>query len=231
MKKLIFFLLISTISIFSFSQETKSTFGTNNTYFIHSYVGFGFMSPPKYGEGADIIYGKSNSFIYGIKYKLKVSNVISFGIGINYNYQAWKLKQTNNKKIPVNTLYDKEKIIINNIGGEFFIRFNVGKRDSSIGNYIDISPYGEWAYRSARETKLNSSNGTVLGEDYNVTTNVNLNYIEKINYGLQLKFALGRIALVGKYRLSDLFTEDFKSSISKTELPRLIIGIELGLHE
>lgn len=235
MKKITLLFILSWISIISFSQNSitnkTNNFGPNKTHFIYSFIGLGIMSPPKAGEGADIIYGNSKSFIYGIKYKYRISNIFSVGTGLNYNFQSWHLQQNNNKIIPTTELYDKEKIVTNNFGSEFFIRINIGKRDSTIGRYIDIAPYGEWAFKTSRETKIISSNNTFLGEEYNTTSNINLNYIGKFNYGLQLKFALGRFALTGKYRLSNLFTNDFKTSVSNTELPRLILGIEIGLHE
>jgi len=237
MKRLSFIFIISFISLYGFSQEnitnkTDDNFGPNKTHFAHSFVNIGFMSPPKDGEGADIIYGKSHSFTYGIIYTYKIANAFSIGLAINYNYQTWSLKQDISKVIPTNTLYDKEKISSNNICGEFFLRLNIGKRKNSIGNYIDIAPYGEWVYNTSRKTTTISNNiNNPLGEEYNTTTNVNLNYLENINYGMKLKIGLGRIAFTGKYRFSNIFTNYFKSSVSSTEFPKLIIGLEIGLHE
>jgi len=237
LKHLLLIFIISFISISSFSQETgmnkaDDNFGPNKTHFAHSFVNFGFMSPPKEGEGADIIYGKSHSFTYGIKYKYKIANAFSIGLGVYYNYQTWHLKQDSSKVIPNNILYDKEKITSNNVGGEFFLRFNVGKRNNTIGNYIDLAPYGVWTYNTSRKITVNSNNPIdPLGEEYNTTTNVNLNYLENFNYGMQLRIGLDRIAITGKYRLSNIFASYFKTAISHTELPRLIIGLEIGLHE
>jgi len=235
MKVLSLIFIISFTSFYGLAQEnisiTEDNFGPNKTNFVHSYINFGFMSPPNSGDGAEIIYGKSHSFIYGIKYKYKILNAISIGLGINYNYQTWHLKQDISKIIPSNILYNKEKICSNNVGGEFFMRINIGERTNTIGNYIDIAPYGEWGFNNSHKITNNSDNNTPLGEEYNTITNINLNYIENFNYGLQLKIGLGRIALTGKYRLSNMFTENFKILVSSTELPRLIIGIEIGLHE
>lgn len=237
MKRLSILFFINFISIYVFSQKDitnkiDNNFGSNKKHFAYSYIGIGFMTPPTEDEGANIIYGKSHTFTYGIKYKYKIANVFSIGLGINYNYQTWHLKQDESKLIPDNILYDKEKISTNNIASEVFFRFNFGKRDNSIGNYIDIAPYGEWVYKSERELTLSSANSNLtIGEEYNVITNVHLNYVNRYNYGLKLRFGLGRLSIFGKYRMSDFFTQDFKSSLSNTELDRLVVGIEIGLHE
>ena len=236
MKKYYLMFFLSIISLYAFSQENEesntSNFGPNKKHFAYSFVNLGFITPPNDGDGANIIYGKSHIFTYGIKYKFKINDVFSIGAGINYNLQVWHLQQNDSKKIPNNIIYDKEKIKLNNIGTEAFFRFNIGKRNNSIGNYIDISPYTEWTYKTEHETVINSKNSnTTLGEEYNVTTNVHLNYIENFNYGLKLSVGLGRVSIFGKYRISNIFTTDFKTSISNTELNRLVIGFEIGLHE
>ncbi len=235
-KKYYIILFFSIISLYTFSQENVKTntsnFGQNKKHFAYSFINFGFIIPPSEGNGADIIYGQSHIFTYGIKYKYKINNIFSIGTGINYNSQIWNLQQNSSKTIPNNIIYDKEKIQLNNIGTETFLRFNIGKRNNSIGNYIDISPYAELSYKTKHETVINSINSNnILGEEYNVTTNVHLNYIENFNYGIKLIFGLGRVSFFGKYRISNIFTPEFKTSISNTELNRLIIGLEIGLHE
>ncbi|NPA44027.1 MAG: hypothetical protein GXO49_00680 [Chlorobi bacterium] len=235
MKRLLTLIIILLFSFYSFSQDEEikndDNFGLNKKHFVHSFLNFGFMTPPKDGDGADINYGKSNSFSYGIKYRYKISETVYFGLSLYYNHQSWNIKQDEGKLIPVSTLYDSEKIILNNLGNDVFIRIKVKKKEYGFGNYIDIAPYGEWAFRTFREAKTESANNTVLGEDYNVLKNVNPNYIETLQYGIKLKFCMGRFGIVGKYRLSDLFSEDFKQQVSSTEFPRLNIGVELGLYQ
>lgn len=238
MKKIYLLIIFSFFLGEAFSQndnsdvKTDDNFGPNKTYFVHSYMNLGFVTPPNSGNDVDFIYGKSHSFSYGIKYKYKIINIFSIGLGVNYNYQSWHLKQNSTKLIPNNVLYDKEKISINNIGAEFFLRFNYGVRKNTLGNYFDIAPYFEYAFNTKRKITIKSEEqDNILGEKYLTQTNVNLNYIQKINYGMQIKLGFERVALFAKYRFSDIFTNDFKKNVSTTELARLIVGIDISLHE
>jgi len=54
-----------------------------------------------------------------------------------------------------------------------------------------------------------------------------LKYVENFSYGLLARIGVSRYALTAQYRLSDIF----KSSYAMPELPRLIVGIEVGLFK
>jgi hypothetical protein len=219
----------------AFSQDeddSTSNFGVNSRHYVHGYINTGFMLSPSEGEGGDIIYGKSHSITPGIRYKLKLNNVFAVGASLNYTYNIWHIKQTDQKVIPNDVLYDKQKLLNHNIGADAFLRFNIGKRGNTIGNFIDIGAYGEWAYRSSHKYYVNvDMTGDPRAFDYYVTIQKHLSFINKLNYGLTARLGYGRIIVFGRYRMTDMFTQNFKDAISSTELPRLIIGIELGLHK
>ena len=249
MKKLFVILIVSIFSFSGFAQEeikleeksgldkigkekSDKKFGPNKTHYIHSHLNVGFMLPPAEGDGADILYGKSHIFTYGVRYKLKVVDFFAIGAGLNYTYQAWHMDQSASKLVPDDIIYDKEMIKSNNLGGDVFMRFNIGERNDKVGNYIDLGAYGEWAYGTSRETTINATDPSApLGSEYSTATNFHLNYLEKANYGLQARVGYGKFVLFGKYRMSDIFTEEFKTAISTTDLPRLIVGIEMGMHK
>ncbi|MCF6366003.1 MAG: PorT family protein [Bacteroidales bacterium] len=240
MKKAIFILIVCIYSFSGIAQETKDDnknksekkFGANNTHYVHSYLNIGFMMPLTEGEGADILYGKSHTFTYGARYKFKIADFFALGTGINYTYKVWHLSQVDTKVVPGDMMYDKEKIRTNNLGGDVFIRFNIGKRDNTIGNYIDLGAYGEYAYAISREVTINANDpNNPLGSEYITVTYFHLNYLEKLNYGLQARLGYGKFVLFGKYRMSNLFTDNFKTAISTSEFPRLIIGLEMGMHK
>ena len=213
-------------------KESKDKFGPNKTHFVHAYLSLGFMTPPTEGEGADILYGKSHLITYGVRYKLKLAEFFALGAGVNYTYQVWHMKQVDTKLIPDNTLSDKEKLMSNNLGADAFLRINIGKRKNTIGNYIDLGAYGEWAYTTSRKLTNDADLANdPSGFDYATATSYKLNYFEKINYGVEARLAYGKFVLFGKYRLSDIFTQDFKDAVSVTDMPRLIVGLELGWHK
>ncbi|MCD4792396.1 MAG: hypothetical protein K8R54_04120 [Bacteroidales bacterium] len=233
MKKIITIMFALLISFAAFSQKDgEKKFGADKTHFVHPYLSLGFMTPPTEGEGADILYGKSHIITYGVRYKLKLADFFALGAGINYTYQAWHMDQVDTKIIPTPVLYDKEKILSNNLGGDIFLRINIGKRTNTIGNYIDLGGYGEWAYNTKRKiTNYFENPDIITSSQYGIGSYIHLNYMKEFNYGLETRIAYGRYVIFGKYRMSDLFTQDFKDVAGSTELPRLVVGIEVGFHK
>ncbi len=237
MKKGILLILFSLLLIFStlgqeVEEDDDSVTGPNKLHFLHAYFNTGFMLLPSEGNGADLIYGKSHSISFGIRYKLKIVDYFSIGAGINYTFNGYHLKQNTGKLITDTVLYDKEKILTNNLGGDVFLRFNIGKRKNTIGNYVDLGAYGDWTYNNSRKYYINvDMPGNPKGYEIFITTQKNVVYLEKLNYGFSLRLAYGKYALFGKYRISDMFNQDFKENFSRSEFPRLIVGIELGLHK
>jgi hypothetical protein len=240
MKKLLTLLFISFFFIsFSLAQEddiveeeSVSIFGPNNTHFMHPYIHLGFMSSPTEGEGGDINYGKSHDFTVGLKYKLRFTDVFAIGAALNYTYYVWNIKQVDTKLIPNSNIYNKQKILTNNLGFDLFFRLNVDKRGNTVGNFIDLGAYGEWAYNNAEKYYMEydeASDPTAF--DSYVGIRKNLVFIEDLNYGVFAKFGYGKYVLFGKYRLSDMFTPEYKAAVADTELPRLLVGVELGLHK
>ena len=237
LKFLLFFLLIGNF-VFGQTEDTTKTekhhkpvFGPNSMHYAHAYFNFLFATPPKEGNDADIYYGKSHSISYGVRYRFKIADFFAVGAGINYTYYVWHFKQNETKRIPTSTIYDKEKLEINSLGADIFLRFNFGKRHNSVGNFVDFGLSGDWDFYDLRQFSnfVNNTNP----DGYSTSTGINskLNYLSKINYGPELRLGYGNVVFFGKYRLSDLFTQDYKAIVSTTELPRLMIGLEIGFHK
>ncbi len=242
MKNLIIIFLIFSVSIISGqTNDTIKTvnkhkrsheFGPKNMHYAHAYFNFLFALPPEEGTDADIFFGKSHSVSYGIRYRFKIAGFFALGAGINYTYYAWHFKQYDAKKIPSSTIYDKEKLKINALGADVFIRFMFGKnKKSPVGNYADIGAYGDWDFYDSRQYTNFVNQTNPDGYKTNTGINSKLNYLTKINYGPELRLGYGKTVLFAKYRISDLFTPEYKEIISPTELPRLMIGLEIGFHQ
>ena len=54
-----------------------------------------------------------------------------------------------------------------------------------------------------------------------------LSYVENISYGFMARLGTNRYALTARYRTSDLFVTGY----DLPELPRLVLGVELGLFK
>ena len=230
LKALIIFLFVcvtsgaQTILLNSDSKDTKnvSEHGQNLHKFSHAYFRFGLLASKDY-EGARIVYGNSLNLSLGIRKKYKISPVYSFGFEAGIQYTDYKLKQTTGKILP--------DTIINNISGrlDFFTleagiynRFNFDpNRGNFIGSFFDIGIAGEFHFSINSISKNRMPDETILKSVVK-----NLPYTYNTNAKVVARFGYGHISFYGSYRLADLF----KSSFNYPDLPRLVLGIELGIY-
>jgi hypothetical protein len=231
MKKLIFLILVLITSGYCSSQsvllekDVKSDsilpkFGKNYKSYYHLFLGFGTATGLPDSTGSNIKYGLSNNIVVGFRYKLRVCNLYSLGFEIAYNNYGFNLKQDSSKVLPNKLLHDKEMLNFNNLGLGIYNRFNLGKRGNRIGNYIDIGAYGDWICSVKHFMKDEQSNGNIIK-----TTISHLNYYETFMYGVSASIGFNWFALTAKYRISDVFVKSY----NYPELPRLTVGIQLGL--
>ena len=208
------------------ADTIKQTVGPNLKHFTHLYFDLGFIVGESETEGADINYGKSYTFSIGYRYKRKICNFYAIGFDISYYFMSYNLKQNIFKILPNDSIHNKEKLIFNNLGLELYNRFNFGKRGNYIGNFIDIGAYGNWAYKIKHYTK-DDINVDINKAKIKQVTYTGLVYPEELNYGLRARIGINRYVLSATYRLSDLFKEIY----DYPELPRLSVGLQIGLHK
>ncbi len=229
MKNVITIALLS-LSLSVFSQDillkqnvkldsVRPSYGPNLKNFYYGYIGIGF---PTY-TNEDLNYtkfGSSAAFDFGLRYKRKITNFLALGADAGIRLGAYKLKQIDGKSVPDTIINDREKFQITSILSSAYMRINVGRRGNFIGNYLDLGVYGGWNAVKKHKTY----NDNVEGEKVKTVTS-GLKYINNFSYGVSARIGVSRYALTASYRLSDIF----ESSYAMPELPRLIVGIEMGL--
>lgn len=214
------------------NYSSEENFGPNQTHFIHTYINLGFAASNSEGDGANILYGASHEINYGIRYKLRLAEFLALGADIGYNYSVFYMKQEEGKLIPETELHKKEKFKLQKASASVFFRINYGKRGNIIGKYFDLGGYGSYSYSVTRQyTDMYQSTIPYLDHEYTIFTEKNLNYFEKINYGAIFRIGFDKFSLYGKYRVSNLFTQDFKTGVSSSELPRIEAGVELSIYQ
>jgi hypothetical protein len=231
MKK-IFTIVLLSVSLGAFSQDIllqqdvkgdtiRPAWGPNLRNYAHVYIGFGF---PLYTNEAVnyTIPGLSSGLDLGLRYKRRITNYLATGLELGLNATSYKLKQRDPKTIPDTVINDKEKFQIGTVMSSGYIRINVGRRGNYIGNYIDLGAYGGWNFQKKHKTTNENSDGEKVRE-----STTRLKYTESLSYGLLARIAVSRYALTAHYRLSDIF----KSSYAMPELPRLFLGVEVGLFK
>jgi len=229
MKKILFIVLLF-VSTHAFAQEIlleqnvkadsiRPSRGQNLKNFTHFYIGFGF--PMHTNE--DVTYtkfGSSISFDFGIRYKRKLTSFLASGFDLGIGVSTYNLSQDVPKTVPDSVSNDKEKFRISTLSPSVYLRFNVGRRGNYVGNFLDLGAYGSWNMRKLHFT----INKNEFDEKVRVET-TRLGYMENLSYGFLARTGSNRYVVTAKYRMSDIF----KSSYAIPELPRLTIGVEVGL--
>lgn len=196
--------------------------GPNMRSYGHLYACWNFCAQQSEGEGGDIMPGRSFIFKTGYRHKFKLSPVFAVGMGVNYSFNHYLLKDDSTKIFPTAKIYDKERFRLHNLGFEAYVRINFDKRRGNyLGKYMDLGGYFTWIY---------AANNLVITNEYNDSTHsnitrikyVSLNYVEPYSYGLTARIGYNKIALTADYRISDMFKPDFNFP----EMPRLTVGFE-----
>ena len=195
--------------------------GQNLKKFSHAYFRLGFLAS-KDNAGARIIYGNSVNLGLGVRKKYKISPIYSIGVDAELQYTDYKLKQINGKILP--------DTVINNISGRldysslglgFFNRFNVDpNRGNFIGSFIDLGMMGEFHFSIRSISKNKMPDETILKSVVK-----NLQYTNNTSVKIFARLGLGHFSIYGSYRL----TYQFVTSSIYPELPRFILGMELGM--
>lgn len=212
-------------------QKPKN--GPNLLHFTHWYVDFGFFVPNPYQEdNQNVNFGKTHNFIIGYRYKIKATNWLAFGADAEYNSSTFNFKDNffiNNENLDY-LIHNKEKLRINNVGGEIFIRFNFGKRGNVIGKFIDFAGYGLVNLYSKHIFVDKLSNPTFYNSKNVKTINTKLNYLELFNYGTRMRLGNNRFAICISYRFSEILKKDFQKEYNNLDLPKLNVDLQIGFH-
>jgi hypothetical protein len=207
----------------------KPSKGPNYRNFSHLYLSFGLYFPENAEFEVPTKMGSSTRFEIGWRYKLKITNWLAMGTGLNYANTIYDLKQITNKIIPNNIGHMKEKFRLNSIGSELYLRLNYGRRGNIIGRYIDIGAYASWIYllKHMYLDKPDIQNNYRANSQRVILTG--LDYFEPFKYGLKARLGSNRYAVFATYRLNELFTSSYRSEVGGYYLPKLNIGLELGI--
>ncbi len=204
----------------SVSDTAESNFGPNKKHFLHFYLGYGFVAG-KNMSGSEINYGRSGGFTYGIRYKMKISGLSSFGFDIGYKGANYSLSQTAGKVFPDGTQHKSETLSCPSLELALYNRINFDiKRGNYMGKFLDIGIAYNRYFWITHVTNDDLPNGT----EVEVTT-TKLKYVEYNNYTVFARLGINKYIFTAGYRLMPLF----KNAVYN-EFPPFIIGMQLGFY-
>lgn len=222
-------LLHEKISDYDFDVPKR---GPNFRHFNHLFIGFALYVPENVSNEIETKPGSTTTLAVGWRYKFKLTNWFAIGAGINYTNDVFNLTQNENKQVPNNIIHEREKLRLNNLGPDFYLRFNFGKRGNVVGRFLDLGGYANWIFR-AKDMYLDELDKTMppykAGKQRVILSD--LDYIEPFHFGVRGRLGLNRFVLTASYRMTDILTQEYKDEVGDFFLPRLNVGLEIGLHK
>lgn len=179
------------------------------------------------GPGADIVYGRSLLGTCGFRYKRKICELWSTGGDLSFITWNYALRQTKYKILPNNILHNKERLSLGALDLAWYNRLCFGRNGSRNHGYLDIGIFGGYFITRQHFTRDKLDTADVNNAGQVDVTNRRLIYPVNWCYGLQARIGISRFMITATYRLSDLFKKEFLYP----ELPKLSVGLQMGLYK
>jgi len=197
--------------------------GPNQDKYSHLFLSYGFINGLK-NDSLGVVFGKSGSFSLGYLWKWRLSKWAEIGFDFAYHRAAYHIVQDSLKTIPSTQLHKKEKLVFNSLMTSPFVRIKLVNKMHSNGTFIDLGGFAGWQYDVRHKTLESQPN---LGAGKTRTLDTDLDYKRDYTYGLLGRIGFNRFVFYGRYRLSNLFTDQS----GFTDLPVYEIGMRLGVHQ
>lgn len=202
----------------------ESRTGPNRAFYRHFFLGYAPVIGRADGAGAELRYFSSAELFAGLRYKFRLSQQVALGFDVRYGRLNYSLAQRNGKVLPTAVLHRSENLILQQATLEPYLRLNFGRRGNVIGHYLDVGGWGGWMFGTLHTYE---DQGGSSGAKTIVVNERGLSYLQRWPAGVGLRLGSGRLAAVGRYRLTRTFSGPARSMYP--ELPRLVAGLELGI--
>jgi hypothetical protein len=197
----------------------KMNEGPNTSRFTHVFLSLGSFIKTSSLQ-ADPSYPGSLQIGAGLRTKFKIAEWYALGYELEYRLSSFRYAKAHDSL----QIHDKDKILTHSLALSLFQRFNFDKRGNYIGKFMDIGAYGEWPF--ARSNILIDNRDTLSSGQQKLILS-HLKFMNSFNYGISARIGYNRIVIFALYRLSDIF----KPNYNRIDLPRLTIGLQLGIHK
>ncbi|RPD48711.1 hypothetical protein DNI29_08860 [Hymenobacter sediminis] len=206
------------------ADSAKARYGPNRAFYRHLYLGYAPVVGQADGPGADLRYFKSAEFFVGVRHKYRLTRSVAAGFDVRYARLAYHLQQNSQKLLPNSSQHHSESLVVSQLQLEPYVRVGFGRRGNVIGHFVDVTGWGGWALATSHHYEDRPGTG---GSKRTVVVERDLDYVRRWPFGLGARLGSGRYVATARYRLSDTFTP--QASPTYAELPRWVVGLELGL--
>ena len=197
----------------------KMNNGPNTNRFTHAFFSLSSFIKTSANQ-AEIKYPGSLQLGVGVRTKYKIAEWYSLGYELEYRLSNFRYAASHDN-LP---FHGTDKILTHSIALSLFQRINFDKRGNFIGKFFDVGAYGELPFS---KSNILIDNADTLGSGQQKIILTKLKYMNSVNYGLTARIGYNRFVIFAMYRFSDIF----KSSSDRIDLPRLNVGLQLGIHK
>jgi hypothetical protein len=209
-------------------DSVRPTHGQNLKNFAQFYAGPLIMIP-QLDQNAKNGFLYSMGFQFGYRYKRRLNNTFALGYDFLYTRCDYGIAQDTPKVFNNDEKFIEENLTLNCLGTDAYLRLNFGRRGNIIGKYIDFTGFANWNFSKVYYSKEKLADGRVQKRWY-----PNQKFVEPLQYGAGIRIGVNRYALSCQYRLSDVIKTKNTNADPiwlNAELPRIMIGIEIGIYK
>jgi len=193
--------------------------GPNRRYFGHLYGSLGLAAGP---SELGVKYGIPSFEVQaGGRLKRRLGPYLAFNADLRYAYLRYGLVPDVARPAPFGpgSGFDSQTISYHQFQGEASLRLNPERRrGNTVGRYLDLLAYG------GRTLAANyTASGPSASGGWREVVEHQPAYLARWQGGVGLRLGSNSVALVGRYRLSELLP-----GTRLPEPPRWVLGIELG---
>ena len=188
--------------------------GVNARYNFAPYLSWGFVAPA--GPTKPINYGKSESFLIGLRFKGNICKWYSLGAAAEIGATWYNLKEvrsdwwTNCDSLRYVNLR-KENVRVSFLQAEFYQRFRLVPGGLfGYGLFFDTGIYGGWNFYCRHKTVADSpysDSGYAYIDDndpYHIRTSTRATYMAAFQWGVRARLGFDIVAVYMQYRISRL---------------------------
>ncbi|MBP5400685.1 MAG: S8 family serine peptidase [Bacteroidales bacterium] len=219
--------------------------GVNARYNFAPYLSWGFVAPA--GPTKPINYGKSESFLVGLRFKGNICKWYSMGVAAEIGATWYNLKEIrsdfpkwqNSDSLRYVNLR-KENVRVSFLQAEFYQRFRLVPGGLfGYGLFFDTGIYGGWNFYCRHKTVTDSpysDSGYAYIDDndpYRIRTSTRATYMAAFQWGVRARLGFDIVAVYVQYRISrlDRMPSDMEypyfQGWAHDDFPALEVGLQL----